>query len=251
MKAILLAAGLGTRLGNLTKEIPKALIDINGKTLLERQISALKKNNIDDIIIVTGPNSDKFKIKDVTYVHDSNYLEHDVLGTMMSSIEHINSDVIVSYTDIIFDEKIIDSIKDGNNDINIAVEMDWEKAYVNRTEHTVDEAANVLLENGLVKKIGHQTNRFGFFEKNNLGEFLGIMKLSQKGIDTFKNEYLRLIKNHEGKFHEAVSLKRGYITDMIQQLVDMNCKIYPVLVTGNWCEIDTLEDLQIAKKKFF
>ena len=49
MKAILLAAGSGVRLGSLTKEIPKALIDINGKTLLERQIIALQKNDINDI----------------------------------------------------------------------------------------------------------------------------------------------------------------------------------------------------------
>ena len=250
MKAILLAAGSGVRLGSLTKEIPKALIDINGKTLLERQIIALQKNDINDIIVVTGPNSDKFEIKDVTYIHDSNYLDHDVLGTMMSVIDYMDSDVIISYTDIVFDEKIIYSIKNGKSDINVAVEMDWERAYVNRTEHRVDEAANVLIENELIKKIGHKTKEFGFFEKDNLGEFLGIMKLSQKGVDIFKNEYLRLIKNHEGGFHEAISIKKGYITDLIQELIDMNYKIRPVLVTGNWCEIDTLQDLQVAKKKF-
>ena len=76
------------------------------------------------------------------------------------------------------------------------------------------------------------------------------MKLSQKGVGIFKNEYLRLIKNHEGRFHEAISIKKGYITDLIQELIDMNYKIRPVLVTGNWCEIDTLQDLQVAKKKF-
>ena len=63
MKAILLAAGSGVRLGSLTKEIPKALIDINGKTLLERQIIALQKNDINDIVVVTGPNNNKFNIK--------------------------------------------------------------------------------------------------------------------------------------------------------------------------------------------
>ena len=168
MKAILLAAGSGMRLGGLTRETPKALIDINGKTLLERQIIALQKNDINDIVVVTGPNNNKFNIKNITYIQDSNYLEHDVLGTMMSASECMNSDVIISYTDIVFDEKIIYSIKNGKSDINVAVEMDWERAYVNRTEHTVDEAANVLIENELIKKIGHQTKEFGFFEKDNI-----------------------------------------------------------------------------------
>ena len=250
MKAILLAAGSGKRLGDLTREMPKALVDINGKTLLERQIIALQKNDIYDIIVVTGPNNDKFDMKDISFIHDSNYLDHDVLGTMMSVNEYMNSDVIISYTDIVFDEKVIRSIKNANNDINVAVEIDWEKTYVNRTEHTMDEAANVLIEQGLVKKIGHQTKRFGFFKKENLGEFLGIMKLSQKGANIFKNEYFKLIKRHQGEFYEAVSIKKGYITDMIQELINKNYKIYPVIVTGNWCEIDTLQDLEMAQKKF-
>ena len=114
----------------------------------------------------------------------------------------------------------------------------------------MEQAANVLLEDGLVKKIGHQTKRFGFFKKDSLGEFLGIMKLSQKGVDIFKSEYMKLIKKHEGEFHEAISIQQGYITDMIQELLDKNYKIYSVIVSGNWCEIDTLQDLEIARKKF-
>ena len=250
MKAILLAAGSGKRLGDLTKESPKALVDINGKSLLERQIIALKKNNIDDILVVTGPNKEKFKIKNVTYVSDSDFLYHDVLGTMMSVSEYMTSDVIISYTDIVFDEKIISDIKNADADINIAVEMNWEAAYVGRTEHPIDEAANVLINDKFVEKIGHQTNRFGNFSKSNLGEFLGLMKLSMNGIKIFKNEYSNLIKNHKGEFHEASSIKTAYITDILQELIDKNFKVNPIKIEGNWCEIDTLQDLEAARKKF-
>ena len=59
-----------------------------------------------------------------------------------------------------------------------------------------------------------------------------------------------MIKKHENEFHEAVSIKKGYITDMIQELLDKNYKIYSVIVSGNWCEIDTLQDLEIARKMF-
>ena len=72
MKAILLAAGSGMRLGDLTRETPKPLIDINGKTLLERQIIALQKNDINDIVVVTGPNNNKFNLKNIKYIQDSN-----------------------------------------------------------------------------------------------------------------------------------------------------------------------------------
>jgi len=63
MKVILLAAGSGTRLGHYTKEIPKALVDINGQSILERQITLFRDLSISDITIVTGPHSEKFNIK--------------------------------------------------------------------------------------------------------------------------------------------------------------------------------------------
>ena len=195
-------------------------------------------------------NRDKFKIPNVKYIHDIDYSNHDVLGTMMSVEEFMDDDVIISYTDIIFDEKIINSMKLSNQEINIAVEMDWEKAYVGRTEHPLEQAANVLINDKSVLKIGHQTETFGTFDKNNLGEFLGILKLSKSGIKIFRNEYLKLINNHKDNFHEAKSIQTGYITDMLQELINLQYLVNPVIINGKWCEIDTLQDLERAKTMF-
>ena len=168
----------------------------------------------------------------------------------MSVEEFMDDDVIISYTDIVFDEKIINSMKLSNQEINIAVEMDWEKAYVGRTEHPLEQAANVLINDKSVLKIGHQTETFGTFEKNNLGEFLGILKLSKSGIKIFKNEYSKLINNHKDNFHEAKSIQTGYITDMLQELINLQYLVNPVIINGKWCEIDTLQDLERAKTMF-
>ena len=246
MKAILLAAGSGMRLGDLTKETPKALVDINGKTLLERQIIALQKNNINDIIVVTGPNNDKFDIKDITGIHDSNYLNHDVLGTMMSVIDYMDSDVIVSYTDIVFDEKILNSIIEFTGDFGIAVDLNWKKKYVNRDQHPKSEADNVVIDNENILKIRKNITKC---EDNQvIGEFLGLMKLSKNGAKIFKDKYSELENQHKGKFHSAPSLEKAYLTDMLQELINSGIKISPILVNGNWWEIDTLQDLEMAKK---
>lgn len=61
MRAILLAAGMGTRLRPLTLETPKSLIEINGKPLLERQVEFLKEKGINEIIVVTGYLNEKFE----------------------------------------------------------------------------------------------------------------------------------------------------------------------------------------------
>ena len=73
MKAILIAAGEGSRMGALTQNLPKPLVDVNGSSIIERQLALLRKNSILDIVIVTGPHSEKFDFSDVNYVNDKNF----------------------------------------------------------------------------------------------------------------------------------------------------------------------------------
>ena len=106
MKVIIIAAGSSTRLGKLTEKKPKGLLEINGKSILQRQIELFKKYNIDEIIIITGPHKE-FGICDVTYVEDTNYQNHDVLGSLMAAKDEIKGRVLTSYSDILFDELIL------------------------------------------------------------------------------------------------------------------------------------------------
>ena len=81
MNAIILSAGSATRLGELTKELPKGLLEINGKTIIQRQIEIYRKNGIENIIVIVGPHSDKYSFEDVLYVKDDEYQKHEVLGS--------------------------------------------------------------------------------------------------------------------------------------------------------------------------
>ena len=107
MKAIILAAGEGSRMGKLTQNIPKPLVTINGKSIIERQLSILKQNEILDVIIITGPHNEKFNFKKIRYIHDENFREHDQLGSLMSAKKEIDSDIIILFADIIFDDTIL------------------------------------------------------------------------------------------------------------------------------------------------
>ena len=70
MKAIILSAGYGYRLGNLTNDLPKSLVDVNGKSIIQRQIETFRNNNVKEIIVIVGPNKDKFQLNDIEYVID-------------------------------------------------------------------------------------------------------------------------------------------------------------------------------------
>ncbi len=85
---------------------------------------------------------------------------------------------------------------------------------------------------------------------NNVGEFLGIIKFANKGSELFIKKYEELLNNNTGLFHEAPSILKAYVTDMIQELINSNIKIKPILISGKWCEIDTMQDLKNAEKIF-
>ena len=62
--------------------------------------------------------------------------------------------------------------------------------------------------------------------------------------------YDEVIKTHKGKFHDADTVSKAYVTDMIQELIDSKIQITPISVKGKWCEIDTMQDLKRAEELF-
>ena len=102
MKSIFIAAGEGSRLGNLTKDLPKPLVDVNSKSIIERQISLLRKNNVNDIVVVTGYKKEKFTFKNIEYVHNPNFREQEQTGSLMAARSKIVGDVLIMFCDIIF-----------------------------------------------------------------------------------------------------------------------------------------------------
>ena len=153
MKVIIIAAGSSTRLAKETSDIPKGLLKINDKSIIEIQLDLFKKNQLSDITIIVGPNKEKFKFKNVDYIIDHDFQSHDVLGSLMVCRSIINDQILISYSDIIFDENILHSMLDFKGDIGIAVDLDWEKNYVNRIQHPKSQADNVLLQNNKILKI--------------------------------------------------------------------------------------------------
>jgi len=245
MKAIILAAGEGSRMGKLTQNIPKPLVTVNGKSIIERQLSILKQNEILDVIIITGPHNEKFNFKKIRYIHDENFREHDQLGSLMSAKKEIDSDIIILFADIIFDDTILSKILESKSDISIAVDMDWEGVYTSRTDNSFDAADKVRFEQGNVSRIfKNMTEEDKKFE---IGEFIGLMKLSKNGSKQLVNCYEK-IHTHEGKFHDAQSMEKAKLIDLLQELIENKIKIDAIPITGKWYEIDTEQDLEIAKK---
>ena len=246
MNAIILAAGMSSRLRPVTNDKPKCMLKLFNETLLERQIKIFRNHNINDITIVTGYRSEVIDISNVNYVKNENYETTNINESLFCALEPSNGPVLVTYSDIVFEQKIIQQMLEITDGIRLAVDLDWKKHYQNRTMHTLSEAENVLVENGRILQI--RKNIPKSLQNQQIGEFLGIMTLSSEHVKILLDRYSYLKNNHIGTFHNSSSLSNAYITDMLQEIINYGINVDPVFTQGRWCEIDTPEDLKNAEK---
>jgi L-glutamine-phosphate cytidylyltransferase len=251
-KALIIAAGLGSRLKKHTENLPKCMLDFGGKTLLQRQLDAYKESDIEDISLIRGYKKEKIKYKGIKYFENTDFLNNNILNSIFYAEKVINGNIIISYSDILFDSSVVQRTLESNHDISVVVDIDWRGYYVGRKDHPISEAENVIFNsNNEVEKIG-KINK-GTQEVH--GEFIGMIKLSDRGTKIFKDNFYRLKKIYWNKpFQRARTFQKAYLTDFIQELVSIGIKVHCVIIESGWKEIDTVEDykkaLLVFNKKF-
>ena len=251
-KALIIAAGLGSRLKKHTENLPKCMLDFGGKTLLQRQLDAYKKCGITNISLIRGYKKEKINYKGIKYFENTDYRNNNILNSIFYAENIINGNTIISYSDILFDPSVVKRAVESDHDISVVVDIDWRGYYVGRKDHPISEAENVIFNsNNEVEKIG----KINTGKEEVHGEFIGMIKLSNHGTNIFKEHFHRLKKIYWNKpFQRANSFQKAYLTDFIQELVDIGVKVHCVIIESGWKEIDTVEDYKKAllgfNKKF-
>lgn len=239
MKAIILAAGRGTRIPQVTKNKPKCLIKIDKKTILERQIYFLNKLKIKDIIIIKGFKKDKIQFRNIKYIENKNYKKNEQLESLFYAKNELKEDILILFSDIIYDFSIIKKIyNQKKNLITLAVDKNWKNRYKFRFDHPVEQADKVKInkKNNIIK-IGKKLK----IEETN-GEFLGIFKISKKGCEM-------ILENYK-KYKKKQNTANKQIHDFLKFLINKSITISSLSVQGKYMEIDTFNDYKLAKKMF-
>lgn len=244
-KVIIIAAGLGSRLKPLTNNKPKSLLKIKNKSLLDHQLAVFKKNKINDINIIVGHKKKNFEKFNYNLINNKNFKKNNILNSLFSAKKIIKKNILISYSDIIFKNRLVKKLLLSKSDISVLVDKEWKKNYKGRKLHPISEAEKVFYDNNLnIKKTSKTLN-----SKETKGEMIGLFKLSSNGSKIFKRYYEIAKKKYKGKkFYSAEIFDKAYITDFINYLNDNKIKIKAVLVSGGWMEIDTIEDLKRAEK---
>ncbi len=251
--AIIPAAGFEKQLLPLIQDKPKCLLDIKGKTILERQIAALNEVNIKDIAVVRGYQKDKIAFPNLRYYDNDRYEDTGELTSIFCAEQELKGRCLLLYSDIIFETGILLKLLKSPADITIVVDLAWADQRMLPRPHFKPDL--VLLDNppatgyrfvppdgpNRLVKIGQHLD-----PERAHGEFIGLAMLSERGTDQFKSVYRRVAKNSEAPFHEAPSLTKASLTDMLQELVDRGHDVSCLTIYKGWMEVDTFEDYQQA-----
>lgn len=230
MKAIILAAGTGSRMLPLTEETHKCLLEINNQPIIRNQINNLNSAGIKDIMLVVGHKFDLIKdyLKDeVKYVFNPFYETTNSIVSLWLSIQNIDSDILIANSDVIFDDDLIKRMCNTGCDIAVAISKEWsdERGYKAEivNNFVIDMSMNI--------------------EKNKIGgEYAGIVFVKQNQLQKLKDKCEKLMI--EKKFNI-------WFEDMIVDLIKNGANAESIEVdTDKWYEIDTIDELEYARKKF-
>ena len=231
MKAIILAAGKGTRLGHYTQHIPKGMLQFDGMSLIERQVKTYRECGIDDIIIITGYKAEKIKIENVQTIFNKDYATTNMVESLFCAEEEFGDDFIVSYADIVFEPQVLKRLISHKSDIVVTVDIAWKEYWMARYGTIWEDAESLVFgeEEGIVE-IGKPHPKVSEMD----ARYVGLIKFTGEGLNVVK------------KIHHTNDFQTAYMTNLLQAIIDSGAKVDSLEIAKGWLEFDTVDDYEEA-----
>ncbi len=257
--AIIIAAGFDEALLPLTEDRPKAMLEIKGQTILERQIHALNECGVKDVVVVRGYRKEQISLPNVRYYDNDRFRDTGELVSLFLAEAEMSGRFLFLYSDIIFDPAILEKLLKSQADISVVVDRAWGDHAHTQEEMRVKNPDLVVThqppqpgyrflptaEGTTLARIGRHLSA-----DEADGEFVGLAMFSEEGARLLRTVYHQTHQRLQGRsFHEAESLEKSAFTDLLQEIVDRGGEVACVDIYKGWLEIDTFEDYRRAWAK--
>ncbi len=239
MRALILSAGRGSRMGDNTKNKPKCLTLLGGKPLIEWQLNALRKAGINEIGVVSGYKNDSLKKYNLKEFYNKHWANTQMVSSLECADEWLKQgDTIISYSDIFYEYSAISLLLESKTDISILYDPNWLLIWSLRFKDPLTDAESFLIndQNELIE-IGEKVNDYSKIK----GQYMGLIYFSKLGWKNFSKER---------SFLSNTKKKKEDMTTALRRLIKNKYKIYCIEYKGKWGEIDTLDDLQVYENNF-
>jgi choline kinase len=234
VKAILLGAGRGKRLGPHTLDCPKSLVPFGGRRLGDFALEAMAHAGIRDVIYVGGWQVERVRAQypNLHYVVNERWAETNILASLFCAKEHMRDGFVSTYTDIVYPVDVVQRLRDAPGDICLAIDTDWRARYRERSQHPETDGEKVRASGGRILEISRTID-----PAEAHGEFIGVARFTKEGA--------RVLIEH----HAAAQLgPNAYFIVLLERMLQAGVPMTHVDIPGGYWEIDTEEDYRLAER---
>jgi choline kinase len=243
MKAVILAAGQGTRLMPLTASKPKCLVPLLGTPLLAHQLRAFRELSVEDVTVVAG-----YRASDVAAFAPScriainaDYATTNMVASLFCATDLLSGshDLIVSYGDIVFEPRVLSAILACDAPIALGVDVAWRQYWERRMPDPLGDAESMRLgSDGRVLELGKRPRSYSEIE----GQYMGLFKIRSDHVSQLRLVYDRLDRQQR---YDGQTFSKMYMTTFLQHLIDCGWRVQAIQVEHGWLELDSIADLDL------
>jgi choline kinase len=233
MKAIILAAGRGSRMNDKTIDRPKCLVEISGKSLLDWQIQALQFAGVREIGIVTGYRYELLNGRGLVEFHNKRWDRTQMVESLSCANKWlVNEPCIVSYSDIIYTKEAVKLLIEIKAEIAITYDPNWKNQWQGRFgDPLLDAETFRLTPESYLAEIGGKPNLVEEVQ----GQYMGLLRFTPEGW----GEIMRIRDGLTVEQSEGM-----HMTGTLQKVIEAGrITVAAVPYFGEWAEIDTQNDL--------
>jgi choline kinase len=247
MRPVIIGAGRGSRLEHLTEEIPKTMVPVMGRPMLDWVLEALGAAGFSkkDVVFVCGYRAEVIRARypEFTYVENRDWENNNILLSLFMARDHLKDGFVSTYADIVYTGEVVKKLVASGHDKVIGCDTDWRRRYVNRTKHPESDAEKLRAAGERVVEVSRT-----IVSEEAAGEFIGVAKFSADGARELASAFDGVKAAFEGRvFREKRTFERAYLIDLFQDMIEKGSAFYRVDTHGGYMEIDTLEDRSLAE----
>lgn len=236
MKVIILAAGRGNRLGERTKDRPKCMCTLQGRTLLDRCLESLAGAGIalGDTGIVTGYRSEMFTIPDVTYFHSPDWEKTNMFWSLTMAREWLKREpCIVCYSDVVFSSGTFRTLVESTAPLAITYYTGYWELWSQRMEHPLEDLETFRLSpEGQLTEIGRKPRS----REEIQGQFMGLLRFTPESWAWVEEA----IQTPMAKTVEKLDM-----TTLLQELLQRGHPVQAIPTDDLWLECDSEHDIEV------
>jgi choline kinase len=248
MRPIVIGAGRGSRLGPETEDIPKALVSVMGRPMIEWILEALGAAGFarKDVVFICGYRADVVRARypEFTFVDNPDWERNNILASLLHAREHFGGGFVSTYADIVYRGSAVQRLAASPHDKVLVCDTDWRRRYVDRSLHPESDGEKMRADGDRVIELSRR-----IASERASGEFIGVAKFTAHGAREMAAAFDEARAKNAGKtWREGRTFERAYLIDLFQDMLEAGSAFHRVDTHGGYMEIDTREDLACAEK---